>query len=65
MSPLDVLGWDDEWAELAAAADGTPGRVVRQDRGWVQVATSAADVESFRTRADRVGTPVVGDLRRC
>ena len=61
MSPLDVLGWDDEWAELAAAADGTPGRVVRQDRGWVQVATSAADVESFRTRADRVGTPVVGD----
>lgn len=61
MSPLDVLGWDDEWAELAAAAAGTPGRVVRQDRGWVQVATSAEDVESFRTRADRVGTPVVGD----
>ena len=61
MSPLDVLGWDDEWAELAAAADGRPGRVVRQDRGWVQVATSTEDVASFRTRADRVGTPVVGD----
>ena len=61
MNPLDALGWDEEWAELAARADGTPGRVVRQDRGWVQVARSSDDVESFRTRADRVGTPVVGD----
>ncbi len=61
MNPLDPLGWDDEWAALAAASEGEPGRVVRQDRGWVQVASSAHDVESFRTRADRVGTPVVGD----
>ncbi len=58
---LTDLGWDDAWAEVARRADGVPGRVVRQDRGWVQVARSATDVGSFRTRADRVGTPVVGD----
>jgi ribosome biogenesis GTPase len=33
---------------------------VRQDRGWVQVAT-ADGVEAAKTRHDRVGTPVVGD----
>ena len=62
-SDLRLLGWDDERdAELAALAEpgGTPGRVIRQDRGWVQVAT-AEGVVSARTRADRVGTPVVGD----
>ncbi|WP_436796145.1 ribosome small subunit-dependent GTPase A [Actinospongicola halichondriae] len=61
MTDLTVLGWDADWADLARAADGQPGRVVRQDRGWVQVARSSTEVESFRTRADRVGTPVVGD----
>ena len=57
------LGWDaSRQAEVDAltAADGVPGRVVRQDRGWVQVAR-ADGVHSARTRADRVGTPVVGD----
>lgn len=61
MNELSVLGWDDHWAELADGVEGNPGRVVRQDRGWVQVARSGTEVESFRTRADRVGTPVVGD----
>ena len=60
MSGLDELGWDDDWRALAETAGGIPGRVVRQDRGWVQVAT-ADDVVAARTRADRVGTPVVGD----
>lgn len=59
---LDALGWDaSRQAELEALGlDGTPGRVVRQDRGWVQVAR-ADGVHAARTRADRVGTPVVGD----
>lgn len=57
---LHALGWDDEVAAGAAAEPGRPGRVVRQDRGWVQVATETG-VDAFRTRADRVGTPVVGD----
>lgn len=60
---LATLGWDEARdAELARLAlpDGRPGRVVRQDRGWVQVAT-AEGVESARTRADRIGTPVAGD----
>ena len=61
MTDLEPLGWDDGWAALAAVEDGTPGRVVRQDRGWVQVARSIVTVDPCRTRADRVGTPVVGD----
>ncbi|MDE0805250.1 MAG: ribosome small subunit-dependent GTPase A [Acidimicrobiales bacterium] len=61
MNDLDPLGWDDEWAALADDEEGVVGRVVRQDRGWVQVARSIEQVDSCRTRADRVGTPVVGD----
>jgi ribosome biogenesis GTPase len=60
---LDDLGWDDDRAvELARlqVPGGAPGRVVRQDRGWVQVA-GADGIRGARTRADRVGTPVVGD----
>ena len=65
MIGLVELGWDDHWAELADDAlstleGGVVGRVVRQDRGWVQVAT-VDGVDGYRTRADRVGTPVVGD----
>lgn len=60
MAGLVELGWDEDWAARARSAGGEPGRVIRQDRGWVQVAT-ADDVVSARTRADRVGTPVVGD----
>lgn len=60
MTGLVDLGWNDHWAALAAAHAGLPGRVVRQDRGWVQVA-HADEVASAKTRADRVGTPVVGD----
>lgn len=65
VTPTDLgrLGWDEgrseELAALAEAGDRS-GRVVRQDRGWVQVAT-AEGVLAARTRADRVGTPVVGD----
>lgn len=55
-----ALGWDDRRTEEAAGRGGRPGRVVRQDRGWVQAAT-ADGVVAARTRADRVGTPVVGD----
>ncbi len=58
--PLAALGWDDDREDEVADLDGRPGRVIRQDRGWVQVATTGG-VESARTRADRVGTPVVGD----
>lgn len=57
------LGWDESrQGELDALGvpGGVPGRVVRQDRGWVQVAR-ADGVQGARTRADRVGTPVVGD----
>jgi len=60
---LAALGWDADRAEeleRVDAAGGRPGRVVRQDRGWVQVATEDG-VVSARTRADRVGTPVAGD----
>lgn len=60
---LATLGWDDDRADELGRIDvagGTPGRVVRQDRGWVQVATGGG-VVSARTRADRVGTPVAGD----
>jgi WD40 repeat protein len=61
MVTLADLGWDDDWA---AEADGHPltmiGQIVRQDRGWVQVATRDG-VVAARTRQDRVGTPVVGD----
>ena len=57
---LAALGWDEERARETEGRAGTPGRVVRQDRGWVQVVT-ADGVVAARTRADRVGTPVVGD----
>lgn len=57
---LAELGWDDAWASAASGERGTPGLVVRQDRGWVQVATDTG-VRSAKTRQDRVGTPVVGD----
>lgn len=60
MDPLAALGWDDQRAHEVGERPGIPGRVVRQDRGWVQVAT-ASGVVAARTRADRVGTPVVGD----
>lgn len=60
---LEALGWDpsrQDELEALGVAGGVPGRVVRQDRGWVQVAR-ADGVHAARTRADRVGTPVVGD----
>lgn len=60
MTGLAELGWNDGWADQASRHPGVPGRVVRQDRGWVQVALADRTV-SARTRADRVGTPVVGD----
>ena len=60
---LEELGWDESRRAEVEAVDapgGVAGRVVRQDRGWVQVARSDG-VHGARTRADRVGTPVVGD----
>lgn len=58
---LGPLGWDEDWEARAQGAEGVAGRVVRQDRGWVQVARAVDRVDAMRTRADRVGTPVVGD----
>ncbi len=62
---LAALGWDDDRAAEAEAVvarhpGGRSGRVVRQDRGWVQVALDDRIVGA-RTREDRVGTPVAGD----
>lgn len=56
---LAELGWDGDW-QRRVPGPGRVGRILRQDRGWVKVAT-ADGVESVRTREDRVGTPVVGD----
>lgn len=57
---LAELGWTRDWDDKLDGRDGRVGRILRQDRGWVQVAT-ADGVEPARTREDRVGTPVVGD----
>lgn len=61
MTTLAELGWDDARAAEIVGRDGEPGRVVRQDRGWVQVAIDG-EIISAKTRADRVGTPVPGDF---
>lgn len=57
---LAALGFDDARAAEAAETGGDVGLVVRQDRGWVQ-AIGADGPVAARTRADRIGTPVVGD----
>jgi ribosome biogenesis GTPase / thiamine phosphate phosphatase len=42
---LDELGWDPEWAALAAGA-GTPGRVVRADGASALLVTAAGEVRA-------------------
>lgn len=66
--PLAPLGFTQERAEYVAAnhPDGTPGRVVRSDRGFVFVTTAegltlARTATSLIKRADDGGMPVVGD----
>lgn len=67
---LRELGWDDSWAELAAACPqpGLPGRVTRVDRGVCTVATehgplraswSASLLEAAAT--DPTSAPCTGD----
>jgi ribosome biogenesis GTPase / thiamine phosphate phosphatase len=41
---LDELGWDREWATVAAGRAGTPGRVVRADGARALLVTAAGEV---------------------
>lgn len=43
---LDELGWDPEWAALAAGRAGTPGRVVRADGARALLVTAAGEVRA-------------------
>jgi ribosome biogenesis GTPase len=43
---LDELGWDAEWAALAAGRTGAPGRVVRADGSAALLATEAGEVHA-------------------
>jgi len=43
---LDELGWDPEWAALAAGRAGTPGRVVRADGASALLVTAAGEVRA-------------------
>ncbi len=67
---LSALGWDDEWADLAATmpGGGAPGRVVRVDRGLATVLTRKGTVRAGLGGAlldavatDRLHAPVTGD----
>jgi ribosome biogenesis GTPase len=56
---LTALGWDDDWAEAARAADpgATPGRVARLDKGRATVVTGGDTL-----RVDSGGSEIaVGD----
>ena len=67
---LSALGWDDEWADLAATmpGGGAPGRVVRVDRGLATVLTRKGTVRAGlggalldAVAADRLHAPATGD----
>ena len=69
--PVDLtgLGWDDAWADLAAASPAdVPGRVVRVDRGLATVLTAGGLVRAGLSggvleavATDRVAGPATGD----
>jgi len=72
---LSALGWDDEWADLAATKGvGVPGRVTRVDRGLATALTRRGMMRAGlggalldAVAADRLQAPVTGDwvlLRR-
>lgn len=55
---LGALGWDDEWARAAVAADrpgSRPGRVQRVDMGWVAV-LGGEGAERAEQGAERAAT---------
>lgn len=60
MSELEALGVTDELRAAAKGRSAALGRVVRQDRGYVLVATDEG-TELIETRTARTGAPVVGD----
>jgi ribosome biogenesis GTPase / thiamine phosphate phosphatase len=43
---LDELGWDPEWAALAAGRTGVPARVIRADGAGVLLATATGEVRA-------------------
>ncbi|MGH3497444.1 MAG: ribosome small subunit-dependent GTPase A [Nocardioidaceae bacterium] len=65
---LTLIGWDEAWAESAAARCGVPGRVARVDRGVCSVLTAQGVVRASLSGAvldsmarDSLSTPCTGD----
>ena len=63
MTPLEVLGIDQRWRELAQQQEGRLGRVVQVDRGECEVMTDEGQirVSSDSQRAQGEVAPVTGD----
>ncbi len=63
MTPLDALGADQRWRELAQSQTGRLGRVVQVDRGECEVMTDEGQIRvtSDSQRAQGDVAPVTGD----
>ena len=63
MSDLAGYGWDDGWAASVDASNERPGRIVRVDRGEVDVATQEGTVRAISdsTRSQGDTAPATGD----
>lgn len=63
MTPLEALGADQQWRELAQHEEGRLGRVVQVDRGECEVMTDDGQirVSSDSRRAQGEVAPVTGD----
>ncbi|MCY3962479.1 MAG: GTPase RsgA, partial [bacterium] len=63
MTPLEALGADQQWRELAQSQGGRLGRVVQVDRGECEVMTDEGQirVSSDSQRAQGDVAPVTGD----
>ncbi|MDE0116572.1 MAG: ribosome small subunit-dependent GTPase A [bacterium] len=63
MTPLEALGAEQRWRELARGHVGTLGRVVQVDRGECEVTTDEGQirVSSDSQRAQDLVAPVTGD----
>lgn len=63
MTPLEALGADQRWRELAQSQEGRLGRVVQVDRGECEVMTDEGQirVSSDSQRAQDDVAPVTGD----
>lgn len=62
--PLRPYGWHDRWVALLGSVERagvSPGRVVRHDGQFVQVATAAGTVGTFAVYNNVSPQPVVGD----